>query len=63
MQFSEWVKKHKLSVSALSRQTGIARQTVKSAISRNCDITLRTAMAIVKLTDGEVSIEELTRAD
>ena len=63
MQFSEWIKKNKLSVSEVSRRTGIARQTINNARSGNIDITLRTAMAIVKLTDGQVTYEELTREE
>lgn len=61
MEFSQWVKREKCSVNGISRQTGISRNTIKSAISKNADLTLKTAMTIYNLTKGEVSFEEMLK--
>lgn len=61
MQLSKWMKEKKLSVNAMSKQCGISRQTINNVLSRNIDITLKTAMAIYRFTDKQVTLEELER--
>lgn len=61
MQLADWMKEKKLSVNAMSKQCGIARQTINNVLSKNIDITLKTAMTIYRFTDKQVTLEELER--
>lgn len=61
MQLCEWMKEKGWTMLGMQRKTGISRPTIKKAIMKETDITLKTAMAIHKFTKGEVTFEEMLK--
>jgi plasmid maintenance system antidote protein VapI len=63
MLFADWVYEKGWTMKGMERKMGICRQTLKKAITRETDITLKTAMTIVKFTKGEVTYDDLARTN
>jgi len=61
MDLGTWMTKNRWNQPQLSREIGISRPTISCILKRTTDITLKTAMAIVKFTKNEVTYEDLAR--
>jgi hypothetical protein len=61
MQLRDWMKANRWTMNAMCKETGIARQTIKTARDKSSDILLKTAMGIYEFTKGEVTYSEMLR--
>lgn len=61
MELKDWMKANRWTMNAMSKETGISRQTIKNAMDKSSDILLKTAMAIFDFTKGNVDYMEMLR--
>ena len=61
MDLKTWMIKNRWKQPELARETGISRPTISCILKRTTDVTLKTAMTIVKFTNGAVTYEDLAR--
>lgn len=59
MDLRDWMKENRWSMSAIEKKTGITKQTIRSLMDKKPNVSLRSAMSIVKFTKGEVSFQDL----
>ncbi len=59
MDLARWMKENRWNMNSFSNELGIARLTLKNAIEKKSDISLRVALKIVKATKNQVTLQDL----
>jgi plasmid maintenance system antidote protein VapI len=63
MDLGTWMHENRWTQPQLAKKIGISRPTISGILNKKRDVTLRTAMAIVKFTKNQVTYEDLTREE